>query len=168
MAKSLKIAYLLWLTGGLLGWHHFYLGRDKRGFLWFSTLGGFLIGLVNDLIKLPQYVNEANRKSELSPDREQLKLKAPIFIKTKFVASIVVASLFSYLLKNVMPSWDHEWLVRLASPCLIAFMVHVVGTDGPMKCQLKWPLFGSYAAFLIELAKGKRGSFFVSSFQFIV
>jgi DnaJ family protein C protein 22 len=39
MVKSKAITYVLWLFGGLLGLHHFYLGRDKQAFLWFSTFG---------------------------------------------------------------------------------------------------------------------------------
>ena len=38
--KSLFITYLLWLIGGWIGLHHFYLRRDKQAFLWWSTLGG--------------------------------------------------------------------------------------------------------------------------------
>ena len=38
--KSLFITYLLWLIGGWIGLHHFYLRRDKQAFLWWSTFGG--------------------------------------------------------------------------------------------------------------------------------
>lgn len=39
MAKSLVLTYILWLFGGYLGLHHFYLRRDKQAFLWWCFPG---------------------------------------------------------------------------------------------------------------------------------
>ncbi|XP_041379364.1 dnaJ homolog subfamily C member 22-like [Gigantopelta aegis] len=36
-----KLPFLLWLFGGLLGLHHFYLGRDRHGF----SLGYYILGI---------------------------------------------------------------------------------------------------------------------------
>lgn len=59
--KSKTMAYLLWLFGGLSGFHHFYLGRDLHGFLWWVTFGGFFgIGWIGDLFYIGEYVAEAN------------------------------------------------------------------------------------------------------------
>lgn len=58
--KSVWVAYFLWLTGGLLGVHHFYLRRDRQAFIWWSTLGGFCFGWFGDLFNIPKYVREAN------------------------------------------------------------------------------------------------------------
>ena len=35
------MTYLLWLTGGWLGLHHFYLGRDKHALVWYCLPGGY-------------------------------------------------------------------------------------------------------------------------------
>jgi hypothetical protein len=37
--KSDVFAYLLWITTGLFGTHHFYLGHDEKAFLWLVTFG---------------------------------------------------------------------------------------------------------------------------------
>ena len=39
--KSLFITYLLWLIGGWIGLHHFYLRRDKQAFWGVCLLGKF-------------------------------------------------------------------------------------------------------------------------------
>ena len=44
MDKFNLIAYLLWLIGGWVGLHHFYMGRDRQGVLWLTSFGG-LFGL---------------------------------------------------------------------------------------------------------------------------
>ena len=39
MAKSLIVTYILWLFGGFLGLHHFYLNRIIHGFLYMCCPG---------------------------------------------------------------------------------------------------------------------------------
>ena len=43
-----KIIFLLFLIGGLAGWHRFYVGKIGTGILYFFTLGFFLIGYIID------------------------------------------------------------------------------------------------------------------------
>lgn len=63
MGKSMITTYILWLTGGIFGVHHFYLERDLQGFLWWSTLGGYFgLGWLCDLFLIPQYVADANKE----------------------------------------------------------------------------------------------------------
>jgi DnaJ family protein C protein 22 len=63
--KSMVLTYLLWLVGGFLGLHHFYLGRDIQGFLWWCTVGGYFgFGWLGDLFYIPQYVKDANNDSD--------------------------------------------------------------------------------------------------------
>jgi hypothetical protein len=62
--KSLLLTYLLWLVGGLLGMHKFYLGRPFVGLLYFFTGGLFLIGWVIDFFTLPRQVRVANLLSQ--------------------------------------------------------------------------------------------------------
>lgn len=58
--KSIVVAYVLWLFGGIFGMHHYYLGRDKHGFVWWTTLGGFGIGWLGEVLKVRKYVADAN------------------------------------------------------------------------------------------------------------
>lgn len=63
--KSTFITYLLWLFGGLLGAHRFYLGRYGTAILYFFT-GGFLgIGWLIDLFRIPGMVENENLKWQL-------------------------------------------------------------------------------------------------------
>lgn len=60
--KSKALAYLLWLVGGVCGLHHFYLGRDLQGVLWWCTFGGYFgFGWLRDVFYIGEYVADANR-----------------------------------------------------------------------------------------------------------
>ena len=59
--KSLFFAYLFALIGGPFGLHHLYLGRTQHAVLWFTTLGGFGLGWIYEMLFLiSKYVREAN------------------------------------------------------------------------------------------------------------
>jgi DnaJ family protein C protein 22 len=58
---NIVVAYICWVFGGPLGLHHFYLGRDKQAFVWWMSLGGFFLGWIRDLWRLPEYIYEANK-----------------------------------------------------------------------------------------------------------
>ncbi len=58
--KDLTLAYVLWFFFGLLGIHHFYLGKVGRGLLWLLTGGLFAIGWLVDLFTLPAQVRTVN------------------------------------------------------------------------------------------------------------
>jgi|UniRef100_A0A2S2QFG1 DnaJ family protein C protein 22 len=60
--KSKALTYLLWLVGGVCGLHHFYLGRDLQGVLWWCTFGGYFgFGWLRDVFYIGEYVADANR-----------------------------------------------------------------------------------------------------------
>lgn len=63
--KSVVIAYICWLLGGIFGLHLFYLRRDAHGFLTWSTAGGYGLGWLADITKIPRYVREVNEDPEL-------------------------------------------------------------------------------------------------------
>lgn len=63
--KSVVFAYVCWLFGGMFGLHLFYLRRDAHGFLTWSTLGGYGLGWLADITKIPRYVREANEDPDL-------------------------------------------------------------------------------------------------------
>lgn len=58
--KSVIVAYLWWLFGGIFGLHLFYLERDAHAFLTWSTLGGYGLGWLADITKIPRYVRDCN------------------------------------------------------------------------------------------------------------
>lgn len=59
--KSKALTYLLWLVGGVCGLHHFYLGRDLQGVLWWCTFGGYFgFGWLRDVFYIGEYVADAN------------------------------------------------------------------------------------------------------------
>lgn len=60
--KSKALTYLLWLVGGVCGLHHFYLGRDLQGVLWWCTFGGYFgFGWLRDVFYIGEYVADANK-----------------------------------------------------------------------------------------------------------
>lgn len=58
--KSIILAYIFWLFGGIFGLHLFYLERDAHAFLTWSTLGGYGLGWLADVTKIPRYVRDCN------------------------------------------------------------------------------------------------------------
>ena len=58
--KDVGVAYLLWFFFGVLGIHHFYLGKTGRGVLWLLTGGLLGVGLLVDLFTLPSQVRQVN------------------------------------------------------------------------------------------------------------
>lgn len=80
--KSVFLTYLLWLCGGVFGLHHFYLGRDLQGVLWWLTLGGYFgCGWIRDIFMIPEYVKEANRDADYMA---KLSMKMRFFQKVKY------------------------------------------------------------------------------------
>jgi DnaJ family protein C protein 22 len=66
--KSVVFAYVLWLLGGWWGLHHVYLGRDDHALLYLTSFGGFSIGWMRDMWRLPEYVRQHNRDAYYCED----------------------------------------------------------------------------------------------------
>ena len=63
--SRLIISYLLWSLLPLSGAHHLYLGRNRAALLSSVTCGGFVVGHVLDVLRMPGYVRrlaEAERE----------------------------------------------------------------------------------------------------------
>jgi len=72
--KSILMAYLLFLVGGVLGFHKFYLGKNGTGVLYIFTLGLFGFGLLYDALTLPHQVavyNDSYRRGYVDQGRPQ-------------------------------------------------------------------------------------------------
>lgn len=65
--KSLLLTYTLWLLGGVLGLHKFYLGRPLMGLLYFFTGGLFVLGWVVDFFTIPRQVRITNLLGQNAP-----------------------------------------------------------------------------------------------------
>jgi DnaJ family protein C protein 22 len=102
---NLVIAYVLWLIGGWWGLQHFYLGRDKHAFLWWSTCGCFGLGWIRDCWRLPEYVNAANNNPGYLKDlNEKAKLyPSPTLSVGRFAGELIVGFLFGLLVRLAIP-----------------------------------------------------------------
>lgn len=89
--KSVFVAYLLWLFGGLFGLHHYYLGRDRHGFVWWTTLGGLGVGWLGEVLKVRTYVLDANE------DHKYMTELISKMQRNSKVSSIEVTELTRYL-----------------------------------------------------------------------
>lgn len=139
MAKSLFMAYLCWLFGGIFGLHHFYLGRDRQGVIYFVSIGGFLVGFIYDLFKIPDYLNEANNDSEYIDELREAQLNEPRFSVKRFLCCLIFGAFFNYVASHCIHFNDEQTnyyvLLQLIVPLIEAFIVHFVGTDGPLRCN---------------------------------
>ena len=61
LQKNLTVAYWLWQCLGLVGAHHFYLGRISQGLVWAFSLGMFGFGWLIDGAFLKKYTEWANK-----------------------------------------------------------------------------------------------------------
>jgi DnaJ family protein C protein 22 len=85
--KRTIFAYFFAFIGGIFGLHHLYLGRTQHALLWFTTFGGFGIGILYEIIfSLRKYVREANN-DQLTLDQYQKQIqqqKSPAFELVRF------------------------------------------------------------------------------------
>lgn len=160
MAKSKCFTYFLWLIGGPLGLHHFYLGRDRQAFLWWSTGGLLGVGVFRDLWRIPEYVDSANEEPAFMQKLQQRMTRSekPPFSTGRFFAQLWYGMFLGFL-SMVAISEDfakENPLVRaLIVPAAIAIGVHTVGNVGREEGPLKPALYGSYMLFpLFAVSEG--------------
>ncbi|ALC49195.1 wus, partial [Drosophila busckii] len=152
--KSVTIAYILWLVGGLFGLHHLYLHRDRHAFIWWCTLGGYMgIGWLSEIFMIPQYVRDANEDPVFVQQYvAKLQLYArPPYAAKRFLGQIMIGYLFGQLLASAIPpnplfgldmSFLH-WLI----PVGVSLGVWLVGNVG-RECGVWWhSLLAALAAY---------------------
>lgn len=135
--KSLIVAYLLWLFGGLFGLHHIYLHRDRHAFIWWCTIGGYFgLGWIFEIFKIPEYVRDANEDPVfISKYIEKMRMyKKPEFSTIRFLGEIMVSYLFGQLVMIAIPEEEFmgvNWRFLLWTiPFFTALGVWVVGNIG--------------------------------------
>ncbi|XP_067640887.1 dnaJ homolog subfamily C member 22 [Eurosta solidaginis] len=135
--KSVIIAYILWLFGGIFGLHHLYLHRDRHAFIWLSTLGGYFgIGWLAEIFLIPEYVRDANEDPEFIKSfvsRLQANRRPP-YSARRFVGEVMIGYLFGQLVLMAIPEtifggidWSFlHWLI----PVFVSLGVWTVGNIG--------------------------------------
>ena len=58
--RNLVVAYILWLTLGIIGAHKLYLRRPFMALLYLCTAGLFVIGWIIDLFTMAAQVDDCN------------------------------------------------------------------------------------------------------------
>ncbi|EDV26866.1 DnaJ-like protein subfamily C member 22 [Trichoplax sp. H2] len=163
--KSLLIAYILLIFGGIIGLHHFYLGRDRHAFLYWSTLGGlFGLGCLRDLWRLPTYVRDANeddfdkpskpsnrKKKEVkgsASNRKQNEVKGPPFVFVRLVAQVSVAYVYGLITSMIVPldNQFHYYVSFLFLAIGEAIAIFTVANVGRHKLAIKPALYISILA----------------------
>lgn len=168
-SKSLSVAYLCWLFGGLFGLHHFYLGRDKHAFITFATFGGyFTLGLFRDLWRLPEYVKDANNDLKyVNWLHDEIKRhERPPSSLVRQSGLMIMGNILSYLVqyaipKEILPNHLVSLLEILLIPLASALGVWLVGNVGRHQGCFKVPMVAAYAVALPSLLF----SFQISSFS---
>ncbi len=94
---SLAITYLLWLTLGLWGVHHIYLGRTSQAWLYATTLGVFGMGWIHDMWRIPQYVRQANGDARFLDDMKVRARSRPNTSIARSAAMFLLGYVLSYL-----------------------------------------------------------------------
>ncbi|CAK1588510.1 unnamed protein product [Parnassius mnemosyne] len=154
--KSLLWAYVLWLFGGIFGLHHFYLRRDRHAFVWWTTLGGFGIGWLGEIFRLPRYVRDANEDPQHMQElvSRMRQNKKPPFSMNRFTGMLMVGYSWGQMMMLAVPP-DEFWGLNLRYlnyliPLVAALGVWTVGNIGREQGNLKWPLLAAYAAYPIR------------------
>lgn len=152
--KSLLVAYILWLFGGIFGAHHIYLHRDRHAFAWWCTLGGYFgIGWIFEVFKIPAYVRDANEDPKfISEFIEKLRThKKPEFSSTRLIGEVIMSSLFGQLVMIAIPEDEFmgiNWRFLLWTiPFFSALGVWLVGNIGREKGVLWHCLVVAYIVY---------------------
>ncbi|CAH2104032.1 unnamed protein product [Euphydryas editha] len=151
--KSVLLAYILWLFGGIFGVHHFYLRRDKHAFVWWSTLGGFGIGWLGEVFRIPRYVRDANEDPTYMQElvKRMIQNKKPPFSMNRFTGMLMVGYSWGQMMMLAVPP-DEFWGINFRYlnnliPLVAALGVWTVGNIGRERGNFKWPLIAAYAVY---------------------
>ncbi|KAJ2954023.1 hypothetical protein O0L34_g2234 [Tuta absoluta] len=151
--KSIFLAYVLWLFGGLFGTHHFYLRRDHHGFVWWTTLGGFGVGWLGEVLRIPRYVRDANEDPQYMQQlRNRMAAnKKPPFSMNRFTGMLMVGYSWGQMMKSAVPPDEFYGVnlryLNILVPLVAALGVWTVGNIGREQGKLKWPLLAAYAVY---------------------
>ncbi|KAI8737344.1 dnaJ subfamily C member 22 [Biomphalaria glabrata] len=155
---SLSVTYILWLFFGWLGIHHLYLGRRNHAIVWFATLGGgFGIGWLRDLWRIPSYVEWATASGDFQRRyllRMSLK-KYPSCSIFRLLGFFFMGFLAALVFSGVIPNYSEDdwlsnplyylicrWCSKLLYVCGAILGVYLVANIGEIRCSLRQPFMG--------------------------
>ncbi|XP_063393174.1 dnaJ homolog subfamily C member 22 [Cydia fagiglandana] len=151
--KSVLVAYVLWLFGGIFGVHHFYLRRDRHAFVWWSTLGGFGVGWLGEIFRIPRYVRDANEDPKYMEELvgRMIRNKKPPFSMNRFTGMLMVGYSWGQVMMHAVPPDEFYGInlryLNILIPLAASIGVWTVGNIGRERGTLKWPLLAAYAAY---------------------
>ena len=148
--KSLFLTYIIWAFFGWFGLHHFYLGRDRQAFVWWTTLGGFLyLGWFRDMWRIPDYVDDANDEEHFIQElTTRMKLrKCPKFNIVRFAGQLMTGYFYGSVINTALPPETPFWLEVLLVCFGMTTGVHMIGNIGREQGGFWKPYFGSLASY---------------------
>ncbi|XP_030746859.1 dnaJ homolog subfamily C member 22 isoform X2 [Sitophilus oryzae] len=152
--KSIFLAYVFWLFGGVFGLHLFYLERDAHAFLTWSTLGGYGLGWLADITKIPRYVRDCNNDPKFLQDliEKMRRNRKPPFSTSRFISALMVGYLWGQLVMLAIPE-DEVYGINLNTylhwfiPLAVALGVWIVGNIGREQGSPKVTIITSYLSY---------------------
>lgn len=103
--KELGTSYVLWLVGGAVGAHLFYLDRVVHGTCAVFTLNFFFFGWIADAFLMSTYLNACNRQAAADSvnDRTFTRLifRLPLVVGVFFVSILLFFLLFPRMVHNI-------------------------------------------------------------------
>ena len=126
---------LAWAFTGLLGGHHFLLGRYLHGLLWLTSCGGFGVGWALDLWRLQRFIDDAcgirPAAVRVVDGRQQLveqRRPEPGWTHRvqHYVAGLVLAFWYSTLAGFACNAWGFWFLAEPAGLCAVVLSVWAV------------------------------------------
>ena len=141
--KYCPVAFFLWLFGGWFGLHHFYLRRDRQGFLWATTWGGFFVGWLRDFTQLGRYVEEANANYPMSSGKPGIYTNVH-----RIIGQVWFGLFFRWLIMSAvpetLPDTTKSIVTMILAPLGSAFGCYMVSNVSHIYCSYKYPLSGAY------------------------
>ena len=138
------ITFFCWLFGGWFGLHHFYLGRDKHGFLWATSCGGFWIGWLREFTRIGRYTDEANKDYPINAARRPSFLTNISRVIGMFIFGVYYRRIFLNAIPDELPSPYYAALVLTIAPLGTTLGVWMVANVGHIECSVKYPIIGAY------------------------
>ena len=121
---------LVWALTGLVGGHHFYLGRHLHGLLWLTSFGGFGVGWLLDLFRLKRFIDDACTarppETQLPGGGQGRPGSSSARGGQHFVAQRVLGAWYSSLARFACNAWGFRLLARPASLCALFLAVWAV------------------------------------------
>ena len=163
MAKNLLVAYFLWFFFGWSGLPHFYLGRDRQAFVWFTTFGGFWgLGWMRDLWRIPDYVDEANGEDYFMYElkNKMKRRKKPSFSIPRFAGMMMTGYFYGILMQLAIPEQVPTIIQGLLISLATTTGVYLVGNIGREEGPFKEPFLVTMCTWvLLQAVSGSGGSF---------